>query len=72
MTCHIMCKIDPLFQHRNAPIHYAITHCKLPPSITIKMLIEKGADINLQDDVSNFNLWVPNKPITHFHPRTFG
>lgn len=41
-----------LLQHRNGAIHYAITHCTLPPMKTLQMLIDGGADVNLEDDVS--------------------
>ncbi|KAL4227089.1 hypothetical protein ACF0H5_015063 [Mactra antiquata] len=37
-------------EHKNGAIHYAITHCKLPPQKTLQMLIDGGADVNLQDD----------------------
>lgn len=42
---------DPNFvnEHQNAAIHYAVTHCTLPPIRTLTSLVSAGADVNLQD-----------------------
>ncbi|XP_052213638.1 poly [ADP-ribose] polymerase tankyrase-1-like isoform X3 [Dreissena polymorpha] len=43
---------DPNYvnEHKNGAIHYAITHCALPPKKTLQLLIDGKADVNLQDD----------------------
>ncbi|XP_052780691.1 ankyrin repeat domain-containing protein 50-like isoform X5 [Mya arenaria] len=43
---------DPNYvnEHKNGSIHYAITHCTLPPQRTLKLLIDGDADVNLTDD----------------------
>lgn len=43
---------DPNYvnEHKNGAIHYAITHCTLPPQKTLQLLIDGRADVNLQDD----------------------
>ncbi|XP_045164302.2 espin-like protein isoform X2 [Mercenaria mercenaria] len=43
---------DPNYvnEHKNGAIHYAITHCTLPPQRTLQLLIDGKADVNLQDD----------------------
>ena len=43
-----------IFQHQNGPIHYAVTHCTLPPVRTLVSLISAGADVNLVDAVRLF------------------
>ena len=44
-----------VFQHQNGPIHYAVTHCTLPPVRTLVSLISAGADVNLVDAVRLLN-----------------
>ena len=48
------------FQHKNGAIHYAITHCKLPPQKTLQVLVDGNADVNLQDDVSDGDYFLSN------------